>query len=141
MTKVVEHGHDSNQPWSDEDFLAELNEHISVLYPAISSQLGRWDSIEAAEDVAQNTWESAWHNRHRFDPSQGDFHSWVVTIARRRAIDYVRARTREAGLQRKAEQEASAVGRAAPRSEERRVGRECRARWGRYYEDRRSAVV
>src|SRR5699024_6523865 len=49
-----------------------------------------------------------------FDPSQGDFHSWVVTIARRRAIDYVRARKREVGLQRKAEQEASAVGRAAP---------------------------
>src|SRR5699024_11707596 len=84
MTKVFEHSHDSNQPWSDEDFLAELNEHISMLYPAISAQLGRWDSIEAAEDVAQNTWESAWHNRHRFDPSQGDFHSWVVTIARRR---------------------------------------------------------
>lgn len=114
MTKVFEHSHDSNQPWSDDDFLAELNEHISMLYPAISAQLGRWDSIEAAEDVAQNTWESAWHNRHRFDPSQGDFHSWVVTIARRRAIDYVRARKREVGLQRKAEQEASAVGRAAP---------------------------
>jgi len=114
MTKVFEHGHDSNQPWSDTDFLAELNEHISLLYPAISAQLGQWDSIEAAEDVAQNTWESAWHNRHRFDPSHGKFQSWVVTIARRRAIDYVRARIREAGLQRKAEQEASAVGRAAP---------------------------
>ncbi|NWN87271.1 MAG: RNA polymerase subunit sigma-70 [Micrococcaceae bacterium] len=114
MTKVFERGYDSGDPWSDENFRIELNEHVNRLYPAIAAQLGQWNTVEAVEDVAQNTWESAWQNRERFDPAAGEFQGWVVTIARRRAIDYVRARMRETQLQRKAEREASAVGRSAP---------------------------
>lgn len=114
MRKVFEHGHHADLSWSDTQFKSELSEHLSMLYPAIAAQLGEWSTTETIEDVAQTTWESAWQNRERFDPAVGAFHSWLVTIARRRAIDYVRTKIRQEKLQRKAELDASAVGRATP---------------------------
>lgn len=114
MRKVFEHGDHTDHPWSDTQFKSELSEHLSMLYPAIAAQLGEWSTTEIIEDVAQTTWESAWQNRERFDPTVGAFHSWLVTIARRRAIDYVRTKIRQEKLQRKAELDASAVGRATP---------------------------
>ena len=114
MRKVFEDGHSTAHPWSDAQFKAELSQHLSVLHPAIAAQLGEWSTTDAVEDVAQTTWESAWQNRERFDPMVGAFQGWLVTIARRRSIDYVRTKIRQGKLQRKAEVEASAVGRAAP---------------------------
>jgi RNA polymerase sigma-70 factor, ECF subfamily len=81
----------------------ELAAAVARVRPAIVSQLGDMGSPADVEDVAQATWESAWNARHRFDPAQGTLHAWVVTIARRRAIDRVRARQRDTVLQDRAE--------------------------------------
>lgn len=115
MTEVFTEGNQQpSPPWSDEQFRTQLGEHVQLMYPAIRAQLGKWAQEQTIDDVAQITWESAWNNRHAFDPTRGSFQGWVVTIARRRAIDFVRARIREHQLQQRAEREAAAMGRSAP---------------------------
>ncbi|QCU77996.1 sigma-70 family RNA polymerase sigma factor [Citricoccus sp. SGAir0253] len=86
----------------------ELAMAVARVRPVIVKQLGDMGSPGDVEDVAQATWESAWNARHRFDPSKGSLHSWVVTIARRRAIDRVRAQQRDTVLQGQAEHAAEA---------------------------------
>ncbi|WP_413543338.1 sigma factor [Citricoccus nitrophenolicus] len=81
----------------------ELAAAVTKVRPVIVSQLGDMGSPADVEDVSQATWESAWRSRHRFDPEQGSLHAWVVTIARRRAIDRVRAGQRDTVLQGQAE--------------------------------------
>ena len=104
----------------------ELAAAVERVRPVIVSQLGDMGSMADVDDVAQATWESAWSARHRFDPEQGTLHAWVVTIARRRAIDRVRALQRDTVLQGQAEQLAegrvqSAVTLTAPDHAERTV--------------------
>src|SRR5699024_6810442 len=59
----------------------------SRLHPVIASQLGNFATEEDMADVAQSTWESAWRSRRNYDPDKGPLQSWVVSIARYRAID------------------------------------------------------
>ncbi len=46
------------------------------------------------DDVVQVVFVEVWRFRSRFDPSRS-LEAWVLTIARRRAIDHLRARRRE----------------------------------------------
>jgi RNA polymerase sigma-70 factor (ECF subfamily) len=48
----------------------------------------------AAEDVAQQTFISAWLGRHRFDAGRGSVRSWLCGIAHHRAIDHHRREAR-----------------------------------------------
>lgn len=47
-----------------------------------------------AEEVAEDTFWQVWRQAPRFDPQRGTALAWVLTIARSRALDAVRARTR-----------------------------------------------
>lgn len=45
----------------------------------------------AAEDLVQETFLRIWNRAQSFDPSCGGLGPWIATVARNRAIDYVRS--------------------------------------------------
>lgn len=49
----------------------------------------------AAEDVQQQVFLEIWRRADRFDPERGKLLTWVMTIARSRAIDHLRRRVPE----------------------------------------------
>jgi RNA polymerase sigma factor (sigma-70 family) len=48
-----------------------------------------------AEDVVQATFIAAWQGRDTFDPDRGGLLSWLLGIARRKAVDRIRSMVRE----------------------------------------------
>ena len=48
-----------------------------------------------AEDVTQVTFVAAWTGRDGFDPQRGTILSWLLGIARRKAVDRIRSTARE----------------------------------------------
>lgn len=53
----------------------------------------------AAEEISLDTFWQLWQQADRFDGSQGSLQNWLLTIARSRAIDRVRARVARKRLQ------------------------------------------
>ena len=49
----------------------------------------------AAEDVHQQVFTELWSRSERYDPKRGTLFTWVMTVARSRAIDYLRRRRPE----------------------------------------------
>ena len=50
---------------------------------------------DAAEDVTQQVFLSAWRGRHTYAADQGPLGAWLVGITRRRIADHLRARPRQ----------------------------------------------
>ena len=50
---------------------------------------------DAAEDVQQQVFTEVWHRGPQYDPARAGLLTWVMTIARSRAIDHLRRRVPE----------------------------------------------
>lgn len=74
------------------DLRAAYDAHGSLVYGICRKALGP----EAAKDVTQEVFVSAWRARERFDPSKGTLAGWLVGIAKRRVIDHLRSERRHA---------------------------------------------
>lgn len=72
-----------------EDALASLyDRHVNAVFGAALRASGdRW----IAAEVVQETFLTLWNRAELFDPSRGSLSSWLLTIARNRAIDRLRA--------------------------------------------------
>ncbi len=60
-----------------------------------------------AEDVVVDTFAQVWRDASRFELGRGSVGAWVATIARSRALDLVRSRSRRRNLDDAAEAEAN----------------------------------
>ena len=72
-----------------EDALASLyDRHVNAVFAAATRASGdRW----IAAEVVQETFLTLWNRAELFDPARGSLSSWLLTIARNRAIDRLRA--------------------------------------------------
>jgi RNA polymerase sigma-70 factor (ECF subfamily) len=77
----------------DPDALRTLYElHGGAIFGLLLRVLG---DRAAAEDVQQQVFLEAWQRAERFDPARGGLRTWLLTIARSRALDHLRRRVPE----------------------------------------------
>lgn len=67
-------------------------EHGRLVYSLCRRSLDR----DAANDVTQEVFLSAWRGRDQFDPDKGPLGAWLVGITKRRIIDHLRHERRHA---------------------------------------------
>ena len=76
----------------DETALGEFYERWC---PVVSGLVARMlKSADAVEDVVEETFWQAWRQAHRYAPDRGSVQTWLLTIARTRALDRLRAARR-----------------------------------------------
>jgi RNA polymerase sigma-70 factor (ECF subfamily) len=76
----------------DEAALATFYDRwVQSVYAAVLQLLRDADD---AEDVLEETFWQVWGRASTFDPARGSVRTWVLTIARNRALDRLRARAR-----------------------------------------------
>jgi RNA polymerase sigma-70 factor (ECF subfamily) len=73
----------------DPDAMGEMYERFGRVALAIIVRIVRDRAI--AEDLLQETFLKVWNRVASFDSERGAFGTWVLTIARNRAIDYLRS--------------------------------------------------
>ena len=78
---------------SMEEFSAELNR----VMPVVTRVARRFAPLADADDVIQEACLAAWRYRHRFDPEQGSFQTWIVKILLNESYKTV-TRRRRSGL-------------------------------------------
>ncbi|MFJ2631748.1 sigma-70 family RNA polymerase sigma factor [Streptomyces sp. NPDC087422] len=63
----------------------------TLLFPMVKSLVQRRVRLRAeAEDIAQDVMAEVWAKASLYRPEQGSVRGWVVTIAHRRAVDWIR---------------------------------------------------
>lgn len=86
---------------SDEpDWDAVYSEQLPKVYNFFRYRLG---NEAVAEDLTSKTFEKAWTARHSYRRDLSAFATWLFTIARNCAVDYLRARRPHAPLEAAAE--------------------------------------
>ena len=76
---------------SEAAFLIAYDRHAGYLFGAISRFLG---DREIASEVAQDAFLTLWRRADRFDARAGSLRTWLLAVARHRAIDRMRAEGR-----------------------------------------------
>ena len=72
-----------------------LSEFYGRWFPVVSSLISRiLKSADDVEDVVEETFWQAWRQASRFAVDRGSVQTWVLTIARSRALDRLRATRR-----------------------------------------------
>jgi RNA polymerase sigma-70 factor (ECF subfamily) len=71
----------------DEDALRALHRRYAALVFTVAARIV---DAATAEEVAQDVFVTLWNKHHSFDPKRGSFKSWLVQIARRRALNELR---------------------------------------------------
>lgn len=74
----------------DQAAFAELYDRYSPLLYALVLRIVR--ETTEAEDVLQEVFLSIWNKASSFDEAKGSVYTWIVTIARRKAIDRLRSK-------------------------------------------------
>jgi RNA polymerase sigma-70 factor, ECF subfamily len=80
----------------DLDAVGTLYDHLSSSVFGLALRTTRDRAL--AEDVVQETFVAAWRNAAQFDAERGSARSWILTIARNRAIDVLRRRKAASSL-------------------------------------------
>jgi RNA polymerase sigma-70 factor (ECF subfamily) len=76
----------------DETALAQFYDRW---YPVVCGLAARMlKSTDAVEDVVEETFWQAWRQANRYAPERGSVQTWLLTIARTRALDRLRAARR-----------------------------------------------
>jgi RNA polymerase sigma-70 factor (ECF subfamily) len=85
---------------TDDDLVAEIargsDQAVGEMYDryaaaVYATALHVTGSQPDAEDVVQETFLALWHRSGQFDPERGSAKTWLLSVARNRAIDRVRA--------------------------------------------------
>lgn len=76
----------------DESALGALYDHYAPLLHSVARRIVGDD--DDAEEVLEETFWQAWRQAGRYEESRGGLSTWLVMIARSRALDRVRARRR-----------------------------------------------
>jgi RNA polymerase sigma-70 factor (ECF subfamily) len=77
----------------DENALRVLHQRYAAL---VFTVCARYLDTAAAEDVVQDVFLTLWRKHQTFDPARGSFKSWIVQIARNRALNHLRSKHRRA---------------------------------------------
>lgn len=77
----------------DETALREMYERHGGLVHRVG--LACLPGMHEAEDLTQATFVAAWRGRQTYDPDRGTLAGWLLGIARRQAVDRLRALRRE----------------------------------------------
>ncbi len=73
----------------DQQAMASLYDKYGRVIYSLILRIVRDTTI--AEDLTQETFLRVWNRMAAFDPQRGTLGSWVITVARNRAIDYIRS--------------------------------------------------
>src|ERR1035437_314313 len=76
-------------PSGSEDALVQLYDRYSCAVYATARRLTTDRGL--AEDVVQKTFLALWNRAEQYDPTMGSLPAWLLTIARNRTIDRLRA--------------------------------------------------
>ena len=60
--------------------MAAFSAELDRIMPVVTRVARRFAPVGDADDVIQEACLAAWRYRHRFDPEQGSFQTWVVRI-------------------------------------------------------------
>jgi RNA polymerase sigma-70 factor (ECF subfamily) len=75
--------------YDDQAFLFLYDNYSKALFTVIQAII---DQKDVSEDILQEVFVKIWQNINSYDPSKGRLYTWMINIARNKAIDSVRSK-------------------------------------------------